>query len=111
MTSDDVRKRVEAEIGGGSSESSLHGIDLRQCLVRPTLTKVIHQRVKDGRIHEEVSEVWLVLEETRGKRDGYKVVFDENSGKFGLATPGFASDPHLCLFGWYGDFMTTIKAM
>jgi hypothetical protein len=108
MTSDDVSKRIEAEIGGRWSDSNLHGIDLRQCLVRPTLTKVIHQRVRDGRIHEELVEVWLVLEEKPIERNGYKIVFDEDSLSFGLA---WSSAPHPLLFGLYGDFITTMKAI
>ena len=72
---------------------------------------MIDRRVTDGRIEEEVIEVWLVLEEKPISRDGYQIIFNEKSGKFGLASPDFSPDSYPCLCGWYGDFMTTMKSM
>ncbi len=42
---------------------------------------------------------------------GYKIVFDEGRGSYGLATPGFPEDKYPVLYGFYGDFWTTFTAM
>jgi hypothetical protein len=111
MTSDDVVKRIDSDVNGKWNESNLHKIDIRQCLVTPRPIKIIHRLVKDGRINERLMDVWLVLQERSNEDDGYIIVFDEESGKFGLGSPGWPSDAHPSLCGLYGDFMTTFKAM
>lgn len=53
-------------------------------------------------------EHWLVLEETPG--GGYQIVFDEDSGQFGLAT--FDVGTRRDYFpGLYGNFLETLDAM
>jgi hypothetical protein len=54
-------------------------------------------------------ELWLVLEERPDQRNGYKIVFDESRGDFGLACPGIAG--HDIFLGCYGSFWTTFEAM
>ncbi len=111
MTPDDVSRKIDAEIDGRWNESNLHGINLRGCIVPPTVTKLIHRKVEAGRIYESVIEVWLVLEEKPIEKDGYKIIFDEASGMFGLASQGWPSDPHPSLDGFYSDFMSAVKGM
>jgi hypothetical protein len=111
MKGEDLAEIVRKQIGGNWSRSNWHGVDLAHSLVSPTKISVIDRRVSDGTIKDKVIPVWLVLEESVEKRDGYKIVFDEKTGHFGLATPGFSSDAHPVLCGWYGDFMTTFEAM
>ncbi len=111
MTSADLAVLVETEIGDNWSESNAHGVSLRSSLVRPDLIKVIDRRVEDGRIHDEVIDLWLILEERPKTRDGYKIVYDERARSFGLATQGFKEDSYPVLVGFYGDFWTTFEAM
>jgi hypothetical protein len=104
MKSADVRALVEAEIAGNWSASNLHEVDLRSSLVQPKLIQVIHERVNKGRVHREVLNLWLVLEENPLTKDGYRIVYDECAGQFGLVTDG-------ALVGFYGDFLSTFQAM
>ena len=50
----------------------------------------------------------MVLEEKPQARDGYKIVFDEDSGGFGLASPGISGP---CYLGRFGSFMEAFDAM
>lgn len=111
MTGEDVAETVRQQIGGNWGLSNCNGVDLARSVVSPTAIKIINRHVSDGTISDEVIGVWLVLEECAEKRDGYKIVFDEKTGHFGLASPGFSSDAHPVLCGWYGDFLTTFEAM
>lgn len=110
MTSREVADYVKTEIGGQWAESNAHGVDLRKCLVPPRKIKMINRLVKDGQIRDSIVEVWLVLEEVPGG-DGYSIFFDEDKREFGLASKGFATDPHPVICGYYGDFWTTLKGM
>ncbi len=106
MNAAEVRKIVEAEIGGDRSMSNAHGVDLRRCLVQPrkVACRNTFPRLEGGR----PIELWIVLEETPGRRDGYLIVFDERKRVFGLAdwdgdTPVF--------IGFYGSFINTLQGM
>ena len=111
MTASDVQSLVLAEIDDDWERTNTHGVDLRSCLVEPRCMQVIWRTVRDGQVTQETREVWLVLEQRPVTKDGYKIVFDESRKTFGLASPGFPSDPHPCLAGYYGDFWTTFGGM
>jgi hypothetical protein len=111
MTASDVQSLVLAEIGDDWSRTNAHGVDLQSSIVEPRRIQVIWRTVRDGQVTQETREVWLVLEERPVSGDGYKIVFDESRKTFGLASSGFASDPHPCLDGYYGDFWTTFEGM
>ncbi len=111
MTSPEIESRIHAEIAGRWHETNLHGVDLRASLVKPEKIRIINRRISDGELRDEVIEVWLVLEEHPRMPSGYKIVFDEGRGSYGLATPGFPEDKYPVLYGFYGDFWTTFTAM
>lgn len=103
MTSEEVRALVEREIGDDWLRTNWHGCDLRCCLVTPEL-----QDYEDWRTPPSVVRLWRVLEEGAEDRSGYKIVFDEQSGLFGLAIPGVSRD---VVIGWYGTFLETYDGM
>ncbi len=111
MTSSEVQSLVWAEIDESLTETNAHGVDLRSCLVKPKRIQVIWRKVRDGKMTEETHEVWLVLEERPLTKDGYMIVFNESRKVFGLVSPGFPSDPHPCLDGYYGNFRATFAGM
>jgi hypothetical protein len=57
----------------------------------------------------EKIELWLVLEEDPKERKGYKIIFDETQGIFGLATTQ-QGGPDVFI-GIYGTFMETLESM
>ena len=77
----------------------------------PTRIHVIHRSVLKGKIKDSTETVWLVLEERPVERDGYKIIFNEQRGLFGLASSGCPNDPFPVLCGYYGDFPTTLASM
>jgi len=104
MEASEVSKIIESEIGGNWSLSNAHRVDLRQCLVKPT-----KQMYEDSFNPNETIELWLVLEEIPEDKSGYKIVFDEKSSMFGLATSSFYE---LDVFlGFYGSFLDTLEGM
>jgi len=109
MTAEAVRELVEREIAGDWSRTNAHGCDLRRCLVPPELRE--YDDCGGGRPLVEpypVIRMWLVLEETPEDRDGYKIVYGEEAGMFGLAVPGTARDVFI---GYYGSFLDTYRGM
>jgi|HubBroStandDraft_6_1064221.scaffolds.fasta_scaffold1744531_1 hypothetical protein len=111
MNSEDLSVLVLGQIAGRESLPNYHGVDLGRCLVPPRRMQVINRSVRDGMCEDSTETVWLVLEEDPDKGDGYKIVFNEQIGMFGLAIRGFESDAHPVLCGYYGDFPTTLEAM
>jgi hypothetical protein len=103
MTSEEITHLVEAQINGHWSCSNAHGVDLRKCLVTP------RKMLFDGSNPDDKFELWLVLEECPEDCSGYKIVFDEETGEFGLATPGWHNNP--CFLGAYGSFFDAFDAM
>ncbi|MEM9354121.1 MAG: hypothetical protein AAGA92_14010 [Planctomycetota bacterium] len=100
VTAEQLRLRIEAEIGGDWSCTNGHGCDLRQCLFEP----------EKQLFEDSDNPLWLLLEEDPVSRDGYKVVYDESTGMFGLACR-FMSGRNGYL-GPYGDtFLEAFKAM
>ena len=55
-----------------------------------------------------VVRLWLVLEEVPEDRSGYKIVYGEEAGMFGLAVQG--SDRDLFI-GYFGSFLDTYRSM
>jgi hypothetical protein len=107
MTSAEVRAVVEAEVGGDWSRSNWHGVDLRRSLVEPR--KVACRNTFPKLNGGKPLPLWIVLEETPGKKDGYLIVFDERQRMFGLAVWGDGDVP--VLVGFYGSFLNTLEAM
>jgi hypothetical protein len=99
-TPEEIKAVIEQEIGGDWSRSNLHGCDLHRCLVEP-VKRQYENSFKKG---EELT-LWLVLEECPEEPDtGYKIVFDEETGDFGLVTSG-------AFIGFYGTFLKTFESM
>jgi hypothetical protein len=111
MQPGDVRKLVEDAIGDDLAVTNHHQVDLRRALVQPRKITVIERTVNNGKLRDRTVAVWLVLVESSGQGEGYRIVMKENEQVFGLASEGFPEDEHLVLCGWYGDFMTTFHGM
>jgi hypothetical protein len=111
MNAMDVSRIVRDQVGTSASLPNSHGVELRRCLTTPTLIKVTHRSVLDGKTKDTTEIVWLVLEERPVEKDGYKIIFNEVRGLFGLASSGFPNDPFPVLCGYYGDFPTTLASM
>jgi hypothetical protein len=103
MTSKEVQMLVEEQIAGTWNRSNAHGIDLKACLITPQ-----KQIFYSSANIEDQFELWIVLEE-KPDDTGYKIVFDEESKEFGLATPGW--NKKNCYLGSYGSFWEAFEAM
>ncbi|HYX71806.1 MAG TPA: hypothetical protein VE732_03480 [Nitrososphaera sp.] len=104
MESSEISEIIEREINDNWSLSNAHGVELKRCLVPPT--KLVYQdSFKEG----ETIELWLVLEEIPEDKSGYKIIFDEESRMFGLATGG--AHGHDVFIGFYGTFLETLEGM
>lgn len=100
MTLKEISKLIEKEINGDWSISNMHICDLKKCLIRPKRRKV--------QFFSEAREVWIVLEENPETLDGYKVFFDEQNNKFGLAD---GSEPYGYVCNTHDTFLAAFKAM
>ena len=106
MTSAEVRAIVESELAGDWSQSNSHGVDLKRCIVEPrkVVCRNTFPMLKGGRsLH-----LWIVLEETPGKNDGYLIVFDDPQGKFG---PAVWDGKTAVFLGFHGSFVKTLQGM
>jgi hypothetical protein len=106
MNPAEVRAIVEAEIGDDWSRSNAHAVDLRKCLVQPrqVACRNAFPKLNAGK----PLQLWIVLEETPGRRDGYLIVFDERRRMFGL--PDWDGEAPVFL-GYYGTFLNTLQGM
>ena len=102
---------VENEIGHDWETTNHHNLNLRHALVEPRMITVIERTVLNGEVQDRTVAVWVILIERSESDDGYRIVMKANEPTFGLASKGFAKDKHLVLCGWYGDFLTTFRAM
>ncbi len=100
MKPKEISRIIEKEINGDWSISNAHNCDLKKCLVRPKKRKI--------RFFREVKEVWIVLEEEPETMEGYKVFFDEETKKFGLA--GY-SEPYGYVCNSHDAFLAAFKSM
>ena len=107
-TAEEVQKiiRVQAD---DLTRTNDHGITLKQAFVSPQRITVIVRIVKNGRIKQQTENVWLVGQENAV--DGYRIVMHERDCQFGLVSPGFPSDKHLVLTGWYGSLKSAFLGM
>ena len=105
MNSEGVAQIVRKEINDDWDHSNHHGVDLRKCLVQPQKMRFYLDMSSDKQ-----EEYWLVLEEIPEDGSGYKIVFDENTGMFGLATSDVKTDKNYFI-GLYGNFLETVDAM
>ena len=104
VTSEEVSRRVEAEIGDGWEIEYPHGVQLRRCLVTPR-----KERMRVGWDETSSIDLWVVLEAEPGERSGYIVAYDGVEEKFGLASQDAAG--HRVFLGYYGSFLETLEAM
>ncbi len=110
MTSDEVANLVHQQIGKRWDQSNAHGVDLRKCLVQPKRVEMgVSIPNPGGKAVDTTVWVWIVLEENPMKRDGYKIVMEEDTREFGLAMLEANGQPYY--LGCYGDFMATLQAM
>ena len=105
MTASEVRDIIEREIAGERSRRNAHGCDLDRCLVEPHLVEFEDSGSPGA---TGTGMFWVVLEEDPETGNGYKIVFEEAAGKFGLAVPGERLPVYI---GRYGSFLGTFDAM
>ena len=103
MTSERLTRLIEAEVAGDWDRPNPHGCTIRSCLVEP------RQVTFDDPLNGDTVELWLVLEEDPESRDGYKVVYDDENGSFGLAISDQKDGPSF--IGLYGGFLDAYDAM
>ncbi len=101
MTPSDITNLIRKEIAD-LQQPIRSCVAINKCLVTPTrIIFADHQRNDWG--------LWLVLEERPDTKDGYKIVFDEDSNEFGLATKGH--DTRAVVIGFYGTFVQALEVM
>ena len=87
-------------------ENNPHGLDMSQCLIKPervTCTNTF-PAFRGGKPFE----AWLVLEELPNDDDGYRIIFDQELGEFGLAC---GTRRQTAFIGWHGSFLDTVRGM
>jgi hypothetical protein len=109
LTPKDVEKLVKDQMGNDGMLLNHHAIRLQEFLVPPRKLAIIVRTVRNGRVKDQIEDVWLIGQEASD--EGYRVVMREDRAQFGLASSGFPSDKHLVLVGWYGGLKTTFLAM
>jgi hypothetical protein len=109
VTAADVSKLISDEVAAVGEdwltrpENNPHGLDLSRCLIKPERVVCTH-----GFEAGNLFEAWLVLEEIPDDNDGYRIIFEEELGRFGLAC-GTRREP--VFIGWYGSFLNTVQGM
>jgi hypothetical protein len=112
MTATEVSKIIADEIASvgekwfGRPENNPHGLDLGRCLVEPrrVVCRNTFPQFRDGKPFP----AWVVLEEQSDCDDCYRIIFDEELRKFGLAG-GIRLMPSF--LGWHGTFLNTVRGM
>jgi hypothetical protein len=112
VTAAEVSQLIENEIASVGEdwitrpENNPHRLDLSRCLINPerVICKNTFPRFRGGKPFE----AWLVLEELPNNDDGYRIIFDEEIGQFGLAE-GTRRMP--AFIGWHGSFLNTVRGM
>ncbi len=103
MTPQDLIHLIERDTALNQSKLSWHGRPFQQCLQEPRKVRVLNSHSNN-----DPEELWLVFEEGPNPGEGYKVVYDETLGIFGLAVAG---TPEPVLIGLYGGFVETLNSM
>ncbi len=109
MTVGEIEELMRLQVGSGFATTNDHGTNLRQALVPPQRISVIARTVQDGRVNDQMQNVWLVAQEHSS--DGYKIILRDDGLQFGLASSGFPTDKHPILVGWYGGLMSAFLNM
>lgn len=103
MTPHQLTRLIQDDLASNAASLSWHGRPLHECLCEPR-----KQRFADSFNNNEAIDLWLVFEENASPDQGYKVIYSERDGEFGLATAG-VNDP--VLIGIYGGFVETLNSM
>ena len=99
MKPSDITNLIQSGLAG-CSRPVKSGLSLARFLVTP-------QRMTfAGHGEGGTWELWLVLEEQPETANGYKMVFEEATRRFGLAT-----GPCNVFIGFYGTFIEALEAM
>lgn len=106
MTSAQVTQVIENQVGGADTKANVYGFNLQRCLVTPPIFKTF----KDGSREGQLIDLWLNFEEDPDTKAGYKIVFDEGTGRFGLAADDSRTSESIFL-GYHGSFLETLKGM
>jgi hypothetical protein len=109
MTTDEVESLVASQIATGLSVPNDRRIALEQVIVPPQKLTVIWQKAESGHLKDMELNVWLVGQESNA--GGYSIIMREDGKQFGLASPGFPTDRHPVLVGWYGNLSSASLAM
>ncbi len=104
MTPEEIKSRIQTEIGDGWELEYPHGIELRRCLVEPELREYM-----DAEENIMPGKIWLVLEEDPSEHKGYSIVYNESEDAFGLAIATLQGK-NMCI-GLYGTFLETLNNM
>jgi len=103
VTPQDVVRIIEEDLTRGGATLVWLGRPLRECLQVP-----VRRRFLNSHSNNEPEDLWFVFEEGPNSGEGYKVVYDEDLGEFGLAVQG-VTEP--VLIGYYGGFVETLNSM
>lgn len=103
ITSEEINIKVLQEINNNWNLENAHGVDLKESLIFP---KIIQCKCDEG---DQLYNYWLVLNEIPDSTEGYKIIYDDESGLFGLAYSEKYKIPFVV--GLYGTFIETFKAM
>jgi hypothetical protein len=109
MTAEQVRRVVEEDIAGRWAESNDHGVDLRRALVAPRRVECRNTFPYPDRPRPKTLTLWVVLEETPGTADGYVILFDEGTARFGLGC--HSQGGGIAFLGYHGSFWNTFVGM
>ncbi len=108
MTEIEIANIIKTEISEDQFDN-WHGIskdNLAEFLITPT-----RKQYFDSWTDKLVTK-WLVLDESPNEKDGYQIVFDEETKLFGLATKSSKhSDTIGTHIGDYGSFIDTLNGM
>ena len=109
ISSKEIRRKIEAEIGDDWSRSNLHKVELKRCLLETPVLAVYENSFyvaeePEGEVNQPTIELWLVLEEDPVGKKGYEIVYGEEADSFGLAAGR-------TFIGYYGSFIATFDAM
>ncbi len=107
MDASEITTIIESEIAGDWTRSNYHGVDLRECLVPPRKCTFCNgfPQLNEGK----PVELWIVLEELPGEKEGYLIVCDDSGTQFGLADWNGSNPP--VLLGFHGTFLDALAAM
>lgn len=103
MTSNELSTLIAGDLAANRSELIWHGRAIDQCLLEPAKVTCLNSHADN-----QPEQYWLVFEEGPNAGAGYKVVYEEESGEFGLAVTG-ETEP--VVVGIYGGFVETLNSM